>query len=492
MKLSKLINTDEYVRLSGDPKCEISVITTNAEYESENALLIILKDTSLSGIRESCLRFSAIICAESLFEELCGRYDGTLVAVKSPRLAWAMAESRIRAIDYAKMKFVAVTGTNGKTTTARLIQAMLEAGGAKTGFIGTGFIESLGVKLSDQFYSMTTPDPNVLYPAIKKMEMDGVDYVIMEVSSHALYFEKTAPIHFELSLFTNISPEHLDFHGTIEEYTATKLKLIPQSKLAVLNIDDHRLRAIYENIKERKRSFGVVWDSDCRATDLDERGFEGFRFIYREKDFSFLAVSPLVGKFNIYNALGAFSAAIALGVPPCIAKSSLLNFEGVRGRFECVYKGKIRVIIDYAHSEEAFRALLSSARAYTSGRLTVLFGCGGERYREKRAVMGSIAEISSDLIYLTSDNPRGEPPERIFDDIISGFSKNCGYKLIPDRAEAIRRAILDSKDGDTIFLVGKGAEEYNLDASGYHIFNEREILMSAIEEREAKKNESRA
>ena len=492
MKLSKLVNANEYIRLSGDLQCEISTVTTDVECKTENALLIIIKDDTVTNIMDWDRRFSAIICTEEIFEELFGKCNVTLVAVESPRRAWAMTESRIRAIDYSKMKFVAVTGTNGKSTTARMIQAMLGAEGAKTGFIGTGAIESLGIRISDTFYSMTTPDPNILYEAIRRMEDDAVEYIVMEVSSHALHFEKTAAIPFEISLFTNISPEHLDFHNTIEDYTKTKLKLLQQSKLVIMNIDDHRLRSVYENITTPKRSFGILWDSECKATDLKDNGFDGFRFIYREADFSFLAKSSLVGKFNIYNALGSLSAAIAIGVPPCIAKSALSSFKGIKGRVECVYDEKIRAIIDYAHSEEAFRALLSSIRTYTQNDLIVLFGCGGERYRGKRATMGHIAQSYANLTYLTADNPRGEPLTRIFDDVISGFDNNCNYILIPDRAEAIRRAILDAKDGDTILLVGKGAEEYNIDASGYHSFSERETLLSAIEEREALRGESRA
>ena len=490
MKLSDLIKNDEYLSLSGDLDREIFGITVDPKDRSDANLLIILRSGINITAQDLGARFSAVICDESTFEAL-SECKCTLVSVSSPRCALAMAESRIREIDYSRMKFVAVTGTNGKTTTARLIQAMLGAGGFKTAFIGTGAIEIDGIRLTDDFYSMTTPDPSLLYKAIKQMESAGVDYVVMEVSSHALFFEKVAPITFSCSIFTNISAEHLDFHKTLKEYTETKLKLLSRSEIAIMNIDDPTLRSVYDSVGIRKKSFGILWGGDSRATDLHDRGFSGFKFIYRESAFSFIATSKLVGKFNIYNALGAISAVIALGVAPRIAKEALLDFCGVKGRIECVYNGKIRAIIDYAHSEEAFRALLSTARAYAKGRLLALFGCGGERYSGKRAAMAKIAEKYADKVYVTADNPRKESPESIFSDIISGFSKESSYTLIPDRAEAITAMIDDSKAGDTLLFIGKGAEEYNIDAEGYHRFDERGIILAAIKRKEDAADESR-
>lgn len=483
MKLSKLIKADEYSRISGNIQCEITSITTSIENAEEDALLIVLNSEKFAS-EDLCPRFEAIICDEALFETLCGNCSCTLIAVRSPRRAWAMAESRIRMIDYSRLRFVGVTGTNGKTTTAKMIQAMLEAGGKKIGFIGTGQISSFEKSLSGAYYSMTTPDPDVLYESIKTMEEDGVDFIIMEVSSHALYFEKTAPIKFALSLFTNISPEHLDFHGTMEEYLGAKLRIIPSSELVLMNTDDPRLRGIYDRIEAKKRSFGILWDCDCRATDVSDKGLDGFRFIYREDGFSFFANSPLIGKFNIYNALGALSAAIALGIAPCLAKQALAAFVGVRGRLERVYSGDVQIIIDYAHSEVALHSLLSGMRAYTKGSLILLFGCGGERYVEKRPMMAKIAEKYADVVYITSDNPRKEDPEKILDDIAKGFSDGYCYRRFADRADAIRAAVLGCHSGDTLLIVGKGAEEYLIDADGYHRFDEREILLSAIKERE--------
>ena len=489
MELSKLVYEGEAIRIVGNRHVEITQITTNASHGAEGTLLIVIKDDVLLNLSDLQLKFSAIICGTELFETLCEDIPCTLVCVSSPRRAWALAESRIRQIDYSNMKFVAVTGTNGKTTTATIIKHILKTGGNSVGFIGTGLISIGDEVISEEYYSMTTPDPPLLYDAIKRMSERNVEYVVMEVSSHAIYYEKTSAIKFALSVFTNLSSEHLDFHRTMSEYAETKLRLAKQSDTVLLNTDDPAFRKAYDSINAEKHSFGILWDADFRATDLRDLEFDGAKFIFRGHDFSFAAKSHLIGKFNIYNALSALSAAISLGIKPCVAKEALADFSGTEGRIETVYNKDIRVIIDYAHTDAAFEALLASMNTYSRGCLSVLFGCGGERYTEKRAKMAGIAEKYASRIYVTSDNQRGEDPKKIFSDIIKGFSSECDYLLIEDRSEAIRRAILDARDGDTLLLVGKGRERYNITSDGYHYFNERDAVMLAIEER-GRKNES--
>jgi UDP-N-acetylmuramoyl-L-alanyl-D-glutamate--2,6-diaminopimelate ligase len=193
----------------------------------------------------------------------------------------------------------------------------------------------------------------------------------------------------------------------------------------------------------------------------------------------------------MYHDLSALAAAIIIGVAPCVAKRALAPIPGIEGRLETVYNDDIRIIIDYAHTEAAFSALLSAMRDYSRGKIVVLFGCGGERYTGKRWEMARIAEKYASRIYVTSDNPRGEPQEKIIADIISGFSNSCNYKAIPSREEAIRSAILEAEPGETILLVGKGRERYNLDAEGYHRFDERDVVNLALKER-GSKNESKA
>ena len=483
MKLSKLVYEGEAIKIVGDRHVEVKEITTNVSFCAEGALLVAIKNDVLLHLSELQFKFSAIICNEEIFETLCKHISCTLVCVKSPRRAWALAESRIRQIDYTNMRFIAVTGTNGKTTTATIIKHILESNGSSVGFIGTGVISIGKEVISGEYYSMTTPDPPQLYDAIKQMSERRIKYVVMEVSSHSIHYEKVSAIKFELSVFTNLSSEHLDFHHTVDEYAKTKLKLINQSERVILNIDDPVFRKAYHSTNKDKRSSGILWDADFRATDLRDLEFDGVEFIFRGQNFSFAAKSHLIGKFNTYNALSALSATISLGVAPCVAKRALASFRGASGRTETVYNKDFRVIIDYAHTDTAFDALLSSVKAYSNGRLSVLFGCGGDRYTQKRAKMAAIAEKYASCIYVTSDNQRSEPLDKIFSDIIEGFSNKCNYFVIENRSEAIRRAIFEAKKGDTLLLVGKGSERYNITSDGYHHFDERDAVKSAIEER---------
>ena len=491
MELSKLVYEGEALKIIGDRHIDITKITTDISSGGAGTLLVTIKDNALLQNTDLLSGFSAIICDVEIFEALGEHIPCTLVCVASPRRAWALAEFRIRQIDCTNMKFLAVTGTNGKTTTATIIKHILERNGNSAGFIGTGLIIIGDEVISDEYYSMTTPDPPLLYEAIKRMSERKIEYVVMEVSSHAIYYEKISAIKFALSIFTNLSGEHLDFHRTMNEYAETKLKLVKQSDTVLFNIDDPIFRKAYRNIDIDKRAFGILWDADFRATDIQDLGFDGAKFIFRGHNFSFSAISHLVGKFNIYNALSALSAAITLGVIPCVAKRALADFPGTEGRIDTVYDDDIRVIIDYAHTEAAFEALLASVKEYSHGRLSVLFGCGGERYTGKRAKMASIAEKYGSRIYVTSDNQRGESPDKIFSDIIDGFSDECDYRVIEDRGEAIRKAILEAQYGDTLLLVGKGRERYNITADGYHYFDEREAVKFAIKER-ARRYESKA
>ena len=483
MKLSKLVYEGEAIKILGDRHVEITQITTDISSCATGTLLVATKGDVLLHNSDLLSNFSAIICDAEIFEALGEHISCTLVCVVSPRRAWALAEFRIRQIDCTNMKFIAVTGTNGKTTTATIIKHILERNGNSVGFIGTGLISIGDEILSGEYYSMTTPDPPQLYEAIKEMSERKIEYVVMEVSSHAIYYEKISAIKFTLSVFTNLSSEHLDFHRTMNEYAETKLKLIKQSNTVLFNIDDPVFRRAYHSIDADKRGFGILWDADFRATDIQDLGFDGAKFIFRGHNFSFTTKSRLIGKFNIYNALSALSATITLGVIPCVAKRALADFPGTEGRIDTVYNNDIRVVIDYAHTEAAFEALLSSIKEYSHGRLSVLFGCGGERYTGKRAKMASVAEKYASRIYVTSDNQRGESLDQIFSDIINGFSDECDYCVIEDRGKAIRKAILDAQCGETLLLVGKGREKYNITADGYHHFNEREAVKLAIEER---------
>ena len=265
-----------------------------------------------------------------------------IIRVDNPREALAYALSNAYSIDYKKTKFIGITGTNGKTTAATLIYQILEHSGYKVGFIGTGSIISSGALLTDTTYSMTTPDPTVLYPAIATMQGDGCDYIVMEVSSHAIALGKVAPIKFDYAIFTNLGRDHLDFHGSQDEYFNAKLRLFDNVKRGLFNTDDEYSSKARRMVKCDVSTFGIINEADAYATEIDSSSLLGSSFFYRQSNLIFKAKTHLCGAFNVYNTLAALRCVIDLGIKPCIAKSALEGVEGISGRMELI-DGSVRI-----------------------------------------------------------------------------------------------------------------------------------------------------
>lgn len=403
-----------------------------------------------------------------------------IIRVGNVRSALAYALSNSYGIDYQSMKFIGVTGTNGKTTTATIISDILRASGFKVGFIGTGKIISDNTTLSDLTYSMTTPDPTILYPALAKMSRDGCQYVVMEVSSHSIALGKIAPIKFEYSIFTNLDNDHLDFHKSKDEYFKTKLKLFESSKTGLFNLDDEYSRRAHELAKCEKASFGILRQGDAYATDIT-LGSDKSSFFFRKENLICKVTTKLIGAFNVYNSIAALKCAIDIGIAPCIAKRALEGIEKIDGRMDLIHDD-ITVIIDYAHTPSAFyNALKTVKQNITFGQsVTVVFGCGGNRDVGKRPIFGKYAELFADRIVITEDNSRNEELDKIISDITDGMNTE-GYKIIKDREEAIRYAISSSSPGDIVVILGKGHEKYKITPSGYLPFDEKEIAKSELE-----------
>lgn len=402
------------------------------------------------------------------------------VRVRNVRQAIANAFYRFHRIDLKKVKMIAVTGTNGKTTTASFIKAILEDAGKKVGFIGTGKVSIGKDILSNENYSMTTPDPMLLYQMISVMQKSGCDAIVMEASSHSLALDKLFPLEFDYGVFTNLSSEHMDFHKSKEEYFAAKSKLFNKCKTAVLNIDDPYAKRIAERFHGRTVSCGVLWRGDAFATQIEDIKPIGTKYAYHTKDLVFIMRLNIPGTYNVYNSLLAATLCIDMGIKPTLVRESLSKIDSIEGRFEII-KGRVTVIIDYAHTYSAFEAFLKEVKRLKQkdGLITAVFGCGGERDREKRPKMASAAENLADRVIVTSDNSRGENLSDIISDITSGF-KGSNYKIIKSRNDAIIYAIRSAKDGDTVLLIGKGPEKYNIDSDGYHHFDEREIATLAL------------
>jgi len=376
------------------------------------------------------------------------------IVVPSVRAAMAPAAARFHGDPTARLRVVGVTGTNGKTTTAFLVRELLEASGLRCGLLGTvksviGGVEHEVVR--------TTPEAIELQREFAAMLAAGDQACAMEVSSHALALRRADAIHFAAVVFTNLTQDHLDFHPTMEDYFLAKRRLFElDPAVAIVNVDDSygaRLAADFP----AALTFALDREADYRATDV-RTGFGGSRFTARTPDGELELATPLPGRFNVANALGALAAARALGVAPATAAAALARAGQVPGRFEPVDEGQdFAVLVDYAHTPDSLENVLRAARELTAGRLVCVFGCGGDRDRGKRPLMGEIAARLADRVIVTSDNPRSEDPQAIVAEIVAGAGPDV--EVVVDRREAIGRAIAGARGGDVVVIAGKGHEQ---------------------------------
>ena len=392
-----------------------------------------------------------------------------------------------------RLKMIGVTGTNGKTTVTHMIEHLLSSAGHRCGLIGTvgtrlGEKRDFG-RADDPLSNMTTPDPEVLYATLASMVACGAQYVVMEVSSHALALEKVAPIPFEVGIFTNLTPEHLDFHADMAEYAEAKAKLFRQSRCAIVNLDSPQADRMIGAATGRVLTCSAQGkNADSIADEIVFKGADGISYRLTLLNEVLTVHSPIPGAFTVVNSMQAAISARLLGVDGRTVERAIATLPGVCGRMERLPVPKelgFSVLIDYAHTPDALKNLLCAVREMKgkTGRIVLLFGCGGDRDRSKRPIMGEIASELADLVILTSDNSRSEDRERILWQILEGYSLKTPCHIICDRREAILETVLHARKGDIILLAGKGHEEYEIDRSGKHPFSERTIVMEAIEKR---------
>jgi len=374
-----------------------------------------------------------------------------------------------------KLKLIAVTGTNGKTTTAVLLTRILSESGHRAETIGT---------LNGQ---LTTPDPKELYRILSEHEKNGIEYVVMEASSHALALGKLDPLHFKAGIFTNLTPEHLDFHHTMDEYFAAKALLFNKCDMALLNADDEYGIRIAERSQAKKLYYSISeTSSDYHAENITHHGTDGEKYTLVWKNGRVRISTPMPGIFALYNTLAASSCALELGTAPRDITSAVQSMHGVDGRLEKVKLDNVNftVYIDFAHTPDALEKTLTILRGLRDtngkGRITVLFGCGGDRDPSKRPAMGAIASRLADFTIITSDNSRSEEPGEIIRQIVKGIDRERPYKVIESRREAIEYAVMTAGDNDIILLAGKGHERYEIDKNGRHDFDERECVRAAV------------
>ena len=424
----------------------------------------------------------AIVCSDRSIQT---DTDVPILFAENARKAYAEAYFRFCGLENMKMKLVAITGTNGKTTTATMLYKILRAENIKAGFIGTGKIQMNEETLSDSFYSMTTPDPEILYPTLKKMRENGCEVAIMEASSHALALHKLAPLFFDLAVFTNLSEEHMDFHGNMEAYYLAKKRLFFTAGHAILNIDDAHARRLSEECPCTVTRVGALFEGDVTAKSIERREGDKYTYIYKTAGPTFSVRLHPIGVHQIYNSMLALCAALHLGIAPCRARRAIEALEGIDGRLERIVSDEITVYLDYAHTPEALSSALRGLKEgkAASQRLWVIFGCGGERDRLKRPQMAKIAEALSDRTILTLDNCRGESPMQILHDTVRGFKNPKSARIISNREKAIHYAVHAMADSDILLIAGKGHEGYVIDKDGYHPFDERKITLDALKER---------
>ena len=387
------------------------------------------------------------------------------------------------------MRVIGITGTNGKTTTSYLVRAILRHAGKRVGLIGT-----IQVMMEDEVFptANTTPDVIVMQQLLSEMRARGMDAVVMEVSSHALDQGRVAGIEFDTAVFTNLTQDHLDYHKTMENYARAKARLFDlvseagtkAGKTAVLNADDAASVTMRAHTRCPVISYGMEQPADLAARDvhLAQDGME-LTLVHEDAEPVKLHIG-ITGLFNVYNVLAATGAALAEKIDAADIAAALRAFTGVPGRFELVRAGQdFSVIVDYAHTPDGMENVLRTARAVTAGQIIAVFGCGGDRDRTKRPIMGRMAAELSDIVVLTSDNPRTEDPVSILDVVETGVLPVIGakpYEKLVDRRTAIFHAIGAAKAGDTVVILGKGHENYQILKDGTIHFDDRETAREAI------------
>lgn len=482
MKLADLIKDCKDVKLHGSGEAEITSVAYDSRRVEENSLYVAIPGARFDGRRfaqDALARGAAALAAESL-----QGLPESIPLIQVPKARRFLAETSARITGYPdrEMTVIGVTGTNGKTTVTYLAESILKAAGQKTAVIGTtGFYDG------DRWekLSHTTPESTDLWQMLKQVKDAGCEAVAMEISSHAIAFERVGGLDTDVAIFTNLSQDHLDFHKDMEDYKETKFRLFEEMKrdaLAVVNTDDPAGRELLERLGDRKK---LSYSCESREADLwveiEEASLEGSAVILHHRGLALPLFLQLPGLHNVSNVAAAAAAALNLGVEPKHLRGGALALRSVPGRMEPVPNDKgFFIFIDYAHTPDALKHLIHAARSLAKGRVITIFGCGGDRDKDKRPKMGRVASELSDYVFITSDNPRTEEPEAIIQDILVGV-KTDAKQVIVDRREAIFEAVKLLKPGDVLLVAGKGHEDYQILGTEKIHFDDREVLKEALD-----------
>jgi UDP-N-acetylmuramoyl-L-alanyl-D-glutamate--2,6-diaminopimelate ligase len=481
MKLAELFWGVEPARETGPLDVVIQSLTYDSRNVAAGSLFFALHGEKLDGTKfvEDAVSRGAIAVASAAARprSLPGNLAWIEMAPGSERRCLARVAANWYRHPAETLKLVGVTGTNGKTTTTFLVDSILSAAGHTTGLIGTtGYRTPKGSRVAGN----TTPESLDLQQMFAEVHDAGGTHVVLEASSHALAMERLWGCHFAAAIFTNLTRDHLDYHKTFEEYFAAKRLLFEGTgagapDVAVINADD-TYSAQLSGFARRTLTYGMNTAADLIPKNL-KLSFQGLHFTAETPVGNLEIRSPLVGRINVYNILAAIGAGIGLGISAAKISEGIAKLDLVPGRFQSIDEGQpFLVVVDYAHTDDALRNLISTARELSyNARIITVFGAGGERDRTKRPLMGEAAGSLSDFVVLTSDNPRGEDPLRIINDVVVGLQRvNANYRIEPAREQALEAAIEEARPGDIVLLAGKGHETYQVLANGTIEFDDRE------------------
>lgn len=493
MKLRELASLLLLSTLQGDGETDIQGIETDSRKVKPGDLFLCLPGFRTDGhqFAEAAVKQGAV----ALLVERDVPVEVPKLFVKDAHFASALIATHFYNHPTDDLKVIGITGTNGKTTTTYLLEHIFRDYGLQSGVVGT-----VGMKIGNEIVESanTTPQATELQRAFRRMKDVGAKYAMIEVSSHSLHHGRVRGCDFHTAIFTNLTQDHLDFHGTMQEYRNAKGLLFAQlgnryasqpefNKYAVLNIDDEASDYYRRITAAQVITYGINHEADVRATNIEITG-SGTRFELNTFWGSTVVETRLIGKFNVYNMLAAIAASLIEGIPLAAIKESLATIQSVSGRFEVVDEGQdFTVIVDYAHTPDSVQNVLETVKEFAQGRIITIVGCGGDRDRTKRPIMGRIAAELSDLVIVTSDNPRSEEPQSIIEQMVAGieqagFSKDR-YETVVDRSEAIAKAIHEAHSGDVIVIAGKGHETYQEIQGVKHDFDDRKHARAAIHQR---------
>ncbi len=482
MLLRELLQGLDVVSTNVDLEEPVGEICSDTRKIKKGCAFVCLKGTRLDAHTKAAEAVAAgakaVICEKSVEEGL------PYVMVRDTREAFARLHANAAGNPQTGFRYaIALTGTNGKTSTSFMLREIFRQAGYRVGLIGTMkyIIGDEEYPLDESQAVLTTPDPDVLFPLLKQMQSKEVEVLIMETSSHALKLNKLCGLHFDVGIFTNFTQDHLDFHGGMEDYLASKKKLFSMCDQALINYDDPSFASIVKGIDCPFASFSGEENNkaDFVAKNVrlkDERGVE-YEMLTKEDIFRVRV--PIPGRFTVSNSLAAASCAFLLGVRQEHIVPALMQMENVKGRIDRVnIDAPYSIFIDFAHTPDALENVLKTIGQFARGRIITLFGCGGDRDRTKRPLMAKTACALSDFVIVTSDNSRTEEKADIIRDILEGMKDTkTPYRVIEDRSEAIRFGMDLAREGDVILLAGKGHEEYEIDKTGKHPYSERQIVL---------------